>query len=105
MSGPFVEDPARRVYPEPGEVGTRIVTSGPSPVQDAPPGPPDGPRVVLPAGVVEALTLGPGDILVIRVPSHASSELFDQVAAQIAAGPLKGRVLLVAAEQIAAVRA
>ena len=55
-------------------------------------------EVALPAGVVEALTVGPEDVLVIRVPSNVVGVMFEQVAAAIEAGPLKGRVLLVAAE-------
>jgi hypothetical protein len=71
------------------------------------PSPPTPPPVtaVLPDGVAEGLVVGPGDILVVRVgPSVLLTEV-ETMAARIQAGPLAGRVLVVAAEQIGVVRA
>ncbi len=49
--------------------------------------------------------VGPGDLLVIRVRPQVPELDMDRVRATIEAGPLRGRVLLVAAEQIGVVRA
>jgi len=75
--------------------------------EPTPPTPPPGPpvTVVLPEGAAEGLVIRPGDTLVVRVgPSVLQSEV-DAMAARISAGHLGGRALVVAAEQIGAVRA
>jgi hypothetical protein len=60
--------------------------------------------MTLPAGVEEAVVVGPGDLLVVRVHRNVGPETLDRVASDIGKGPLAGRVLVVAAEQIGVVR-
>jgi hypothetical protein len=62
-------------------------------------------HVPLPPAVVEsALVVGPGDTLVIRCRPDTSSAELDHVQEAIEETPLRGRVLVVAAEQIGVVR-
>ena len=49
------------------------------------------------AGIEDALMVGPGDILVLRVATNVSPSGFRQMAADLEVGALAGRVLLIAA--------
>ncbi len=104
VSGPWAEDNAGAVTPAPPSAGD--AGRWPGPPFD-PPKPPDGGPVPvrLPADAEGAVVVGPGDLLVIRVRATVSAADLDGVRATIEAGPLRGRVLLVAAEQIGVVRA
>ena len=53
-------------------------------------------RVEVP-GVEDALLVGPGDVLALRVATNVSPSGFRQMAADLEVGPLAGRVLLIAA--------
>ena len=104
MSGPWAEDHAGAVAPGTPPAGD--AGRWPGPPFD-PPKPPDGGPVPvrLPADAEGAVVVGPADLLVIRVRPQVPEVDMDRVRATIEAGPLRGRVLLVAAEQIGVVRA
>lgn len=100
VSGPWAEDHA-------GAVGARAGT-WPGPPADQPKPPASNGDTGL-RGVLEAVVVGPSDTLGLRIEPGSPAEM-DAAAARIFADverhrpELKGRVLVVAAEQVFAVR-
>lgn len=75
------------------------------PNQPTPPATQPPVTVVLPDGAAEGLVVGPGDFLVVRLgPSVPLSEV-EALAADLGKGPLRGRGVVIAAEQIGVMRA
>jgi hypothetical protein len=103
VSGPWVEDHA-------AAVGQRPTAWPPPPTPPPPPVPAPTPSAAGGLrGVLEAVVVGPGDTLGLRIEPGSPAEM-DEAAARIFADvkrwrpELEGRVLVVAAEQVFAVR-